>query len=152
MTSLNPCASSEVDSLLLEHGNRPMKAFLVVLQDTNCKSNQGIALPMAIIMDRRCGIERRFKEADGPRYFVGASPLMLALYERRLDVAKALFTAGADPNAKASTGRNSLMEAALKGILEAVDSLISYGADIHAVDKDSWTPLHFAAAWGHASV
>ena len=36
--------------------------------------------------------------------------------------------------------------------LALVRLLVSHGADIHKADDDSWTPLHAAAANGHASI
>ena len=36
--------------------------------------------------------------------------------------------------------------------LALVRLLVSHGADIHKADDDSWTPLHAAAANGHAAI
>ena len=36
--------------------------------------------------------------------------------------------------------------------LALVRLLVSHGADIHKADVDSWTPLHAAAANGHAAI
>eukprot|EP00742_Colponemidia_sp_Colp-10_P020863 GILJ01024368.1.p1 GENE.GILJ01024368.1~~GILJ01024368.1.p1 ORF type:complete len:261 (-),score=42.01 GILJ01024368.1:547-1329(-) len=141
---LNP--NPEVDKLLLKHNNRPMKALQEILRDA---ANEVIELPMTIIMDPRCGIERRAEEGL-PWDLNDATPLFMAIYAGRVDVA--LLAACADPNAKCSDGSTSLMESARNGDLEAIEFLISYGADIDAVDEDDRTPLHHAAMWGQAAV
>ena len=46
-------------------------------------------------------------------------------------------------------GESPLMLAALKGQLELVSRLIKKGAD---VNKTGWTPLHYAASFGHVEV
>ncbi|WP_353273625.1 ankyrin repeat domain-containing protein [Wolbachia endosymbiont (group A) of Agelastica alni] len=42
--------------------------------------------------------------------------------------------------------------AAKHGDIEIVNALIKAGANVNAENKDKWTPLHFAAAWGHKDV
>ena len=44
------------------------------------------------------------------------------------------------------------MQAVLDANLALVRLFVSHGADIHKADDDSWTPLHAAAANGHAAI
>ena len=43
----------------------------------------------------------------------------------------------------------SLLDAAEKGDADTVRQLIHDGANVHAVDGDEWTALHWAATNGH---
>eukprot|EP00744_Colponema_vietnamica_P004814 GILI01007129.1.p1 GENE.GILI01007129.1~~GILI01007129.1.p1 ORF type:complete len:161 (-),score=21.93 GILI01007129.1:20-502(-) len=52
---------AKVDQLLCKNDNRPLKALWEALKD---KATPGIELPMAIVMDPRCGIERRAEKGD----------------------------------------------------------------------------------------
>lgn len=56
---------------------------------------------------------------------------------------------GTDLDATSADGVNALMFAALHGELPVVKALIARGAE---VNKTGWTPLHWAAANGHAEV
>ena len=49
-------------------------------------------------------------------------------------------------------GRRAIHEASYKGHKDVVAFLGSRGADVNAVEDDQWTPLHFAAFRGRASV
>ncbi|CAJ0586616.1 unnamed protein product, partial [Mesorhabditis spiculigera] len=46
------------------------------------------------------------------------------------------------------TGATALHVAAAKGYTQVIHLLLQAGANIHALDKDGWTPLHAAAHWG----
>lgn len=56
---------------------------------------------------------------------------------------------GTDLDATSPEGANALMFAALHGELPVVKALIARGAE---VNKTGWTPLHWAAANGHAEI
>lgn len=56
---------------------------------------------------------------------------------------------GTDLDATSADGVNALMFAALHGELPVVKTLVARGAE---VNKTGWTPLHWAAANGHAEV
>jgi hypothetical protein len=51
-----------------------------------------------------------------------------------------------------STRGSRLIKAAYRGDLSSVRNLISYGADVHARDGWSGTPLMYAASWGHGEI
>jgi ankyrin repeat protein len=48
--------------------------------------------------------------------------------------------------------RTPLHTAAEVGDVDAVEALLSSGADVNAAAEDGLTPLHVAAAWGHDAV
>lgn len=55
------------------------------------------------------------------------------------------------PTSKQSQGITPLMEAATKGDVEEINTLISSGADVQAKSKYGYTPLVFATLHGHKS-
>ncbi len=76
--------------------------------------------------------------------------LILAIREPSLKAANALLDAPKiELNALNPLGESPLMLAALKGQLELVAKMIKKGAD---VNKTGWTPLHYAASFGHVDV
>ena len=77
------------------------------------------------------------------------SPLHLAAYKGRKDVAELLIDKGADVNAKAKNDATPLYVAANQGHHDVVALLIAKGADINARTKDDFsTPLHAAIFLG----
>ncbi len=78
------------------------------------------------------------------------SGLFLALREPSPKVAQILLSAkGIDVNAMTEDGETPLMMAVFKGQLELAKQLIALGAD---VNKTGWTPLHYAATAGNATL
>ena len=76
--------------------------------------------------------------------------LILAIREPSPKAANALLDAPKIAlNNLNAQGESPLMLAALKGQLELVAKLVKKGAD---VNKTGWTPLHYAASYGHAEV
>ncbi|HJV70252.1 MAG TPA: ankyrin repeat domain-containing protein [Ideonella sp.] len=74
----------------------------------------------------------------------GQHGLYLAFRENADAVAELLLgRPDLDPNAGNAAGETLLMMAALRGRLAAMRQLITRGA---RVDKDGWTPLHYAAS------
>ena len=61
---------------------------------------------------------------------------------------RALLDAGADVDRRAPDGATALMKAVLWGDLETIDLLLAHGADVHALDRDGWSPLRIARAKG----
>jgi len=80
----------------------------------------------------------------------GHTGLILALHEDAMKVFKTLLEApGVNIEAKAFNGDNALMVACYKGNTAAVKALIAKGAE---VNRQGWTPLHYAAASGNNEI
>ena len=71
-----------------------------------------------------------------------ATPILVT---RGADVVRLLLARGADARARSKTGDSSLMEAAIRGDLEAAKLLIEHGAEVNAADHRGYTPLLLAA-------
>ena len=80
----------------------------------------------------------------------GQPALMVALQTESLKVAKVLWDAkGIQIDIRNHAGETPLMMAALKAETDAANALIAHGA---AVQKDGWSPLHYAATGGSATI
>ena len=82
----------------------------------------------------------------------GQTPLHIAAFNDRIDVAKLLIADKADVNAQANNGATPLHLAAAKGNKDIVELLLASKANINAVDHDGWSPLHSAMTWGHKDI
>lgn len=82
---------------------------------------------------------------------VGGEPaLVLAVREGAMRVVDALLAhPGLDLEAEAVNGNTALMMAAFKDNRRAAEALLARGAK---VDRDGWTPLHYAAAGGSEEI
>lgn len=74
------------------------------------------------------------------------TPLICAIYARRVDIAEVLLKAGADVNKLDKWGHTPLIEAANGGCVSIVMLLVEYGANLNCVDTNGDTPL-LAALW-----
>ena len=80
----------------------------------------------------------------------GQPALILALQTESLKVAKVLWDAkGVQIDIRNHAGETPLMMAALKAEVGAANALVAHGA---AVQKDGWSPLHYAATGGSAAI
>jgi ankyrin repeat protein len=80
----------------------------------------------------------------------GQPALIVALQTQSLKVAKVLWDAkGIQIDIRNHAGETPLMMAALKAEVDAATALVAHGA---AVQKDGWTPLHYAATGGSAAI
>ena len=80
----------------------------------------------------------------------GQPALTLALQTESLKVAKVLWDApGIRIDIRNHAGETPLMMAALKAEADAAAALVAHGA---AVQKDGWSPLHYAATGGSAAI
>jgi len=80
----------------------------------------------------------------------GQPALIVALQTESLKVAKVLWNAkGIDIDVRNHAGETPLMMAALKAEVDAAGALVAHGA---AVQKDGWSPLHYAATGGSAAI
>ena len=77
----------------------------------------------------------------------GYTPLMVAAHRGRLECAKALLRAGADPNYINGAGDLAIFWA-LDGGVEMTKLFIDYGADLEIETPKGWTPLSYAKAKG----
>lgn len=77
----------------------------------------------------------------------GYTALMVAAHRGRLEIAKALLRAGADPNYVNGAGDLALFWA-LDGGVEVTKLFVDYGADLDAESPKGWTPLSYAKAKG----
>jgi len=74
-------------------------------------------------------------------------------YLKHLDVARYLLERGMDPNQTNWHGTSLLHDVASDGRMEAVQLLVEYGADVHAVDEEYCsTPLGLAARAGRVEI
>jgi hypothetical protein len=78
----------------------------------------------------------------------GQTPLHVAAFNDRKDVAEFLLANKADVNAKAKNGSTPLHLAAAKGNKDIVELLLANKANINALDNDGWSPLHSAVIGG----
>ena len=80
----------------------------------------------------------------------GQPALIVALQSQSLKVAKVLWDAkGIQIDIRNHAGETPLMMAALKAEVDAAAALVAHGA---AVQKDGWSPLHYAATGGSAAI
>lgn len=80
----------------------------------------------------------------------GEHGLLLAMRESSLEVAVVLINwPGTKVETRSRQDESPLMLAALKGLTDVCQQLISKGSN---VNKPGWTPLHYAATHGHLAV
>ena len=82
----------------------------------------------------------------------GETPLHVALYHHRMEVAKLLIENGADVNAKDNEGKTTLLWTAYYRHTEVTELLIQKSADINAKDNKGRTPLAVAIGQGHKDI
>jgi ankyrin repeat protein len=82
----------------------------------------------------------------------GQTPLHVAAFNDRLEVAKLLIDNKADVNSAANNGSTPLHLAAAKGNKDIVNLLLANNANINAVDHDGWSPLHSSVIWQHKDI
>jgi ankyrin repeat protein len=80
------------------------------------------------------------------------SPFIIALTQKRFDVAKALISLGSRVEDDIGFGRTPLLWLAYEGNKEAVEFLLSVGANIDARDTNGFSALHFAATGNHTDI
>lgn len=140
--------SSQASLLFDQHAENPLMALWEVLND----EYSSVELAMAIVMDKRCGLERRSTLADGEMNakggFVlnkeqgGVTPLIMATQAGRVDVMEALLSAGADVHAEDEEKTTAISVAAIDNNPSAIELLVSFASN---VNPDGSTPLHHAA-------
>jgi len=78
--------------------------------------------------------------------WAGYTPLHYAASKKEFDIALLLLDRGADVNAKTRDQEVAVIsQAVLFGDKRMVELMIAEGADVNAVDKTGFSPLHYAA-------
>ena len=81
-----------------------------------------------------------------------SSPLHVAVFLGRDQIAGMLLAAGASASALGQFGGQPLHVAAFAGRITAVRMLLNHKADVDAVDEEGRTPLHLAADKGYLQI
>ncbi|MCX5728019.1 MAG: ankyrin repeat domain-containing protein, partial [Nitrospirae bacterium] len=89
---------------------------------------------------------------DEPKNGWHATPLIMAAWHGRLDVAKYLLAQGVDVNTTYDAGNTALIVAAWHGHLDVVLHLLSAGADIAVKNRGGHDALVWAAEHGHLAI
>ncbi len=76
--------------------------------------------------------------------YEGWTPLLLAVYEDYMEVARELIAHGAEINHQANLGQSALMVATENGERETVAFLLQYGADVTLTAEDGSTTFTLA--------
>ncbi|XP_069131064.1 ankyrin-1-like [Argopecten irradians] len=87
------------------------------------------------------------------KYFMGYEVNLVSL--DNLECLELLLKYGGDPNAFSRVGLTPLMKACTEGKYEAVDLLLTYGAEIHIASParfDHKTPIYYAVQGGNTEV
>ncbi len=106
----------------------------------------------AVAVDNSSSLERMLAQGMDPNALDtrGQPALILALQNESLKTAKVLWEApGIRIDATNHAGETALMMAALKAEADAAVALVAHGA---AVNKDGWSPLHYAATGGNSAI
>ena len=106
----------------------------------------------AVNTDNASGVSRALSQGFDPNALDehGQPALILALQLESPKVAKVLMDAkGVQLDVRNHAGETPLMMAALKSEVDAATALVAHGA---AVNKDGWSPLHYAATGGSAAI
>jgi ankyrin repeat protein len=82
----------------------------------------------------------------------GWTPLHVAAYYGKVEIAKMLIDAGADVDVQDEWGKTSLHVVAIYGNVEIARMLIDAGADVDVQDEDGWTALHWSTGRGDIEI
>jgi ankyrin repeat protein len=115
-------------------------------------SDDEVAFFRAVDVDNADAVARMLGAGVDPNLLDarGQPALLLALQGESLKVAKLLLDAkGVRIDIRNHAGETPLMMAALKGETDVAVALVAHGA---AVQKDGWSPLHYAATGGSPAI
>jgi hypothetical protein len=82
----------------------------------------------------------------------GQTPLHIAAFNDKRDVAEFLLANKADVNARSRNGSTPLHLAAGKGNKDIVELLLANHADINALDSEGWSPVHSAVLYNQKEI
>ena len=111
-----------------------------------------IKLLAAVLLDDKRGVEALLADGVDPniREQKRGPAIVMAIQEKSFEAARTLLASDKlDIEALNARGESALMLASLVGNSSTVGILIDKGAKI---DKDGWTPLHYAASGGHNDI
>jgi len=80
------------------------------------------------------------------------TPLLVALRDGKLEMAKVLIQYGADVNCRDKVGWTPLMLASRYEYRDIAELLLDHGADVNAKQENLWTALHIASSNGHLEI
>ena len=112
-------------------------------------------LYVAIVADDVPAVYQKLEQGADPNFEFGLayrskegySLLMVAAHRGRLEAAKALLRAGADPN-HVTRGGDAALFWAIDGGVEMIKLFVEYGADFDKMTPKGWTALQYARAKG----
>lgn len=115
------------------------------MTDINTQLNNAIGTndPVAIAALLKAGAETETRDADGK------TPLLRALFLRRLDAAIALIEAGADVNAQDNSSDSPFLYAGAEGLTGIVRLCMKAGADYKVYNRYGGSALIPACERGH---
>ena len=134
--------------------NPSQSLFTAILGDNRARVKELLKKDPHLSMDA-AAMEARYELGIAHWIYVGDTALHVAAAGYRVEIAKVLLAAGADPNAAKNHRRSQPLHYASDGYLEnpcwnakrqvaMIRLLLQAGADIHAQDKNGATPLHRA--------
>jgi hypothetical protein len=83
---------------------------------------------------------------------MGMTPLHLAAWRGKKDVAELLLAKGSDVNALDHGSGTPLFYAAMEGHTDVAELLLARGARVNIKNSDGWAPLHYASQQGYIDV
>ena len=115
-------------------------------------SSRGYADVVRSLIDRGAGLNAICKDYDEYHNDKKWTPLHVAIYKERRDIAILLLERGADTEIPSRLDQTALYMASSRGYADVVRSLIDRGADLNTICEDCdeggddmmWTPLHVA--------
>lgn len=152
--------SRRANELLDAHADEPLRALSAALDD---KGSKGPALAMAVVKDNRCGLLRQSARLSFGLERV--TPLVMAIIADRIDVVEALLAAGAGEVSDdtmlppmmlpihTAARLNNVPAINLLTRAESTMAILPNKSSslIMVEDKDGYTPIDYAARYGHVA-
>jgi len=121
--------------------------FLVdtLISQAAAETDLGRAVLSGEIAEVRVSLEKGANVNEKDSQF-GTTPLHMAAFYGRTEIAKLLLRSKADINAVDNEGETPLLAALANNQKEMGELLINRGAKVNVMTKKGWTPLHFAVS------